>query len=216
MKSILIIGAGRFGKYLAGYFSELGNEVMVVDQGEEAVRELSNAVTTVHIGDCQNPDVIKSLGVNNFDYCFVCIGGDFQSSLEVTSLLKENGAKYVVSKAERELHAKFLLRNGADEVVYPERDIARKVSRRFSVQNVFDYIEITPEYAVFEIPTPPSWVGKTPSELAIRAKYGINIVATKKGKEVTPLNNPNHPFREDERLFVIGLQKELTKTLNKL
>jgi len=216
MKSILIIGVGRFGKHLASYFTELGNEVMVVDQDESEVKELSSVVTSVQVGDCKDPEVVKSLGVNNFDYCFVCIGADFQSSLEITSLLKENGAKYVISKAERDVHAKFLLRNGADEVVYPERDIARKVSRRFSVRNVFDYMEITPEYAVFEIPTPSSWIGKSPSELAIRAKYGFNIVATKEDNRVVPLTNPNHLFKENESLLIIGLQKELIKTLDRL
>ena len=216
MKSILIIGIGRFGKHLATYFSELGNEVMVVDQDEEAVGDMASVVTTTHIGDCKDPEVIRMLGVNNFDLCFVCIGDDFQSSLEVTSLLKESGAKYVISKAERDVHAKFLLRNGADEVIYPERDMARKTSRRFSARNVFDYMEITPEYAVFEIPTPASWVGKSPGDLAIRARYDINVVATKEGNRVTPLTNPNRLFRKEEHLLVIGVQKDMIKTLDNL
>ncbi len=216
MKSILIIGIGRFGKHLATYFSELGNEVMVVDQDEETVQDMASVVTTTHVGDCKDEEVVKLLGVNNFDLCFVCIGDDFQSSLEVTSLLKENGAKYVISKAERDVHAKFLLRNGADEVIYPERDMARKTSRRFSARNVFDYMEITPEYAVFEIPTPASWVGKSPSELAIRARYDINIVATKEDNRVTPMTNPARLFRQEEHLLVIGLQKDLIRTLDRL
>ena len=216
MKSILIIGIGRFGKHLATYFSELGNEVMVVDQDEAAVEDLASIVTTTHIGDCKDPEVIRMLGVNNFDLCFVCIGDDFQSSLEITSLLKEHEAKYVVSKAERDVHAKFLLRNGADEVIYPERDMARKTSRRFSARNVFDYMEITPEYAVFEIPVPASWAGKSPGELAIRARYNINVVATKTDSRVIPLTNPNRPFHPDEHLLVIGLQKDLIKTLDRL
>ena len=216
MKSILIIGIGRFGKHLATYFSELGNEVMVVDQDEEAVGGMASIVTTTHIGDCKAPEVIKMLGVNNFDLCFVCIGDDFQSSLEVTSLLKENGAKYVISKAERDVHAKFLLRNGADEVIYPERDMARTTSRRFSAHNVFDYMEITPEYALFEIPTPASWVGKSPSELAIRAHYDINIIATKEDNRITPVTNPSRLFRQGEQLLVLGQQKVMIKTLDRL
>ena len=216
MKSILIIGIGRFGKHLATYFPELGNEVMVVDQDEAAVEDLASIVTTTHIGNCKDPEVIRMLGVNNFDLCFVCIGEDFQSSLEVTSLLKEHGAKYVISKAQCDVHAKFLLRNGADEVIYPERDMARKTSRRFSARNVFNYTEINSEYAVIEINTPASWVGKSPSELAIRARYDVNIIATKEDNRVTPLTNPNRLFRKEEHLLLIGQQKELIKSLDKL
>lgn len=121
MKSVLIIGIGRFGRHLARKFVELGNEVMIVDIEEEKMSEIVSIVTTAQIGDCTNVDVLKSLGVRNFDICFVCIGDNFQASLEITSLLKELGAKHVVSKANREIHAKFLLRNGADDVVYPEK-----------------------------------------------------------------------------------------------
>ncbi len=216
MKSILIIGIGRFGKHLATYFSELGNEVMVVDQDERAVEDLASVVTTTHVGDCKDIEVVRMLGINNFDLCFVCIGDDFQSSLEVTSLLKESGAKYVISKAERDVHAKFLLRNGADEVIYPERDMARKTARRFSARNTFDYLEITPEYAVFEIAVPAAWVGRSPGELAIRTRYDINVIATKEDNRVTPLTNPNRPFRHDEHLLIIGVQKDLIKTLDRL
>ena len=124
MKSVLIVGIGRFGRHLAKKFVELGNEVMIVDNDEEKISELIPIVTTAQIGDCTNEEVLRSLGVRNFDICFVCIGNNFQSSLEVTSLLKELGAKHVISKANREIHAKFLLRNGADVVVYPEKDLA--------------------------------------------------------------------------------------------
>ncbi len=216
MKSILIVGIGRFGKHLATSFAELGNEVMVVDQDDEAVAGLAPLVTATQIGDCKDEEVVKSLGVNNFDLCFVCIAGDFQSSLEVTSLLKENGAKYVVSKAERDIHAKFLLRNGADEVIYPERDMARKTSRRFSARNAFDYMELTPEYAVFEIATPESWAGRTVRDLAVRTRYGFNIIATKVSGKVIPLTNPDHVFKQEEHLVVTGSQKEVVRALERL
>ncbi len=216
MKSILIVGAGRFGKHLAMNFAEMGNEVMVVDQDEEAVAGLAPLVTATLIGDCKDEAVVRSLGVNNFDLCFVCIAGDFQSSLEVTALLKDCGARYVVSKAERDVHAKFLLRNGADEVIYPERDMARKTSRRFSTRNAFDYMELTPEYAVFEVLTPASWVGKTARELAVRTRYGFNIVATKSGGKVIPLTNPDHAFEQGGHLIVTGVQKEIIRAMEKL
>ena len=160
MKSVLIVGIGRFGRHLAKKFVELGNEVMIVDNDEEKISELIPIVTTAQIGDCTNEEVLRSLGVRNFDICFVCIGNNFQSSLEVTSLLKELGAKHVISKANREIHAKFLLRNGADEVVYPEKDLAEKTATKYSANNVFDYIELTDEYSIFEIPPMKSWIGK--------------------------------------------------------
>lgn len=128
MRSMLVIGIGRFGKHLAAKLAELGNEVMVVDQDEERVGGILDAVTTAQIGDCMDEAVLRSLGVRNFDVCFVCIGNNFQSSLEITSLLKELGAKHVVSKTDREIHAKFLLRNGADEVIFPERDMAQRAA----------------------------------------------------------------------------------------
>ena len=138
MKSILIIGLGRFGTHLCQDLAKLDNEIMIVDKDEASLEDLLPLVVSAKIGDCTNEKVLKSLGVGNFDYCFVCIGENFQSSLEITSLLKDLGAKYVVSKANRDIHAKFLLRNGADEVIYPDRDIAEKVAVRFSANQVFD------------------------------------------------------------------------------
>lgn len=216
MKSILIIGIGRFGKHLALDFMELGNEVMVVDQDEAVLEELTSLVTTAQIGDCKDENVMRSLGVNNFDLCFVTVSSDFQSSLEITSLLKECGAKYVVAKADRDIHAKFLLRNGADEIIYPERDMARKASRRFSARNAFDYLELTDEYAIFEIPTPAAWVGKNLRELGVRTKYGINIIATKAGIKVTPVTKADNVFKQGDHLVITGNQKEVVKVLEKL
>ena len=151
MKSILIIGMGKFGHHLCANLAKLDNEIMVVDEKEEMLEDLLPIVTSAKIGDCTNEDVLRSLGVRNFDICFVCIGTNFQSSLEITSLIKELGAKYVISKANRDIHAKFLLRNGADEVIYPDRDIAEKLAVRVSANHVFDYIELTEEYSIYEI-----------------------------------------------------------------
>lgn len=162
MKSVLIIGLGRFGHHLCKNMAELGNEVMIIDSDEKAVEDLAPIATSVLIGDCTNPEVLKNLGVGNYDICFVCIGSNFQSSLEITSQLKELGAKYVVSKATRDIQAKFLLRNGADEVVYPDRDIAEKSAKKFTANNVFDYIELSKDYSVYEIPPLKNWVGKVP------------------------------------------------------
>ncbi|ETI88900.1 TrkA family potassium uptake protein [Clostridium butyricum] len=216
MKSVLIIGIGRFGRHLARKFVELGNEVMIVDIEEEKMSEIVSIVTTAQIGDCTNVDVLKSLGVRNFDICFVCIGDNFQASLEITSLLKELGAKHVVSKANREIHAKFLLRNGADDVVYPEKDIAEKAAIRYSADHVFDYIELTPEYSIAEIPPVSAWIGKTIAEISVRGKYQMSILATKENGEILPLPKADHVFREEEHLIVAARKNDLVKLIKKI
>ncbi len=215
-KSVLIIGIGRFGRYLACKFAELGNEVMVVDQSEEKVNNLLSVVTSAQIGDCTNVDVLRSFGVSDFDICFVCIGSNFQSSIEITYQLKELGAPYVIAKTNREMHEKFLLRNGADEVVYPEKESANKAAVRLSANNVFDYIELTPEYCIFEIPPLDSWIGKTIAEVAVRVKYKVNILATKEENEVHPLPGADHIFKEKEHLIVAGNRQDLNNLLKKI
>lgn len=205
MKNILIIGLGRFGKHLAEKFIELGDEVMVIDRDEEAVQEIMNTVTYAQVGDCMKEEVLRSLGVNNFDICFVCMGEDFQSSLEITDLLKTLGAKYVVSKAGRDIHAKFLLKNGADEVIYPEKDMALKTAVKFSSNHLVDYFEISKDVAVYEIHVPENWVGKTIIGLDVRGKYHMNILAvrdTNGDLDAQPL--PTHTFRQGERIFVLS------------
>ena len=179
MKSVLVIGLGRFGRHIAQRMMELGNDVMVVDKNEELVEQYSPEFTDSLIGDCRNEAVLRSLGVSNFDICIVAIGEDFQASLEITSLLKELGAKFVVSKANRDRQAKFLMKIGADEVIYPEKETAEKLAVRYNAKNIFDFIELTPEYSIYEIPILPAWAGRSISELNIRRKYHINIIAVK-------------------------------------
>lgn len=204
MKSVLIIGLGRFGQHLCREMVGLKNEVMIIDTKEENIEAMMSLVTNAQIGDCTNVEVLRSIGVDNFDICFVCIGTNFQSSLEITSLLKENGAKYVVSKATRDIQAKFLLRNGADEVIYPDRDIAEKVAVRYSSSHIFDYIELSDEYSIFEIPVAEEWVGKTIKEVNFRAKYKVSIMGLKKGEDTKFLPMADHKFDEKEHLMVIG------------
>ncbi len=198
MKSILIIGLGKFGRHLCRNLAELGNEVMV------------------KIGDCTNEEVLRSLGVANFDLCFVCIGTNFQSSLEITSLIKEMGARYVISKANRDIHAKFLLKNGADEVIYPDRDIAEKLAVRHSANHVFDYIELTDDYSIYEIPPLTEWLGKSIRDVNFRVKYQVSILGTKKGEEVKLLPSADHVFAADEHLMVIGRGEDMDKILKHL
>lgn len=216
MKSILIIGLGRFGQHLCRKMVELKNEVMVIDINEENVEAMMPLVTNAQIGDCTKPEVLKSIGVNNFDICFVCIGTNFQSSLEITSLLKENGAKYVVSKATRDIQAKLLLRNGADEVVYPDRDIAEKAAVRYSANHVFDYIELNDEYSIFEIPVADEWAGKTIKEVNFRAKYKVSILGIKKEENTKLLPMADHKFDKKEHLMVIGRIEDVERLLKKI
>lgn len=209
MKSVLIIGMGRFGHHLCRKFVELDNEVMIMDNRESALEEMLPFVTSAKIGDCTNVEVLKSIGIGNFDVCFVCIGTNFQSSLEITSLLKENGARHVVSRATRDIQAKFLLRNGADEVVYPDRDIAWKVAVRYSANHVFDYIELNSEYGIYEIPVMEEWVGKTIAELNFRSRYKVSILGYKRDNETQLLPMADHTFQMEEHLMVIGRKEEV-------
>ncbi|WP_288228719.1 TrkA family potassium uptake protein [uncultured Faecalicoccus sp.] len=213
MKTVLIIGLGRFGRHLATRMAKLGNEVMVVDQDAEVVEKLLPIVTDGKIGDCTDEEVLRSLGVNNYDICFVCTGSSFQSSLEITDQLKVLGAKKVISKADRDIQAKFLLKNGADEVVYPNRDIAEKMAVRCSMNNVFDYVELSQGYSIYEIPPLPKWVGRTVGEVDIRRQYSLSIISTKKAGKLDMLPGAGHVIEADEHLVVIGLQKDIDRVI---
>ena len=216
MKSILMIGMGRFGSHLCMNLSKLGNEIMIVDQSEEKLEDLLPYVTSAKIGNCTNEKVLESLGISNFDLCIVCIGNNFQSSLEITSLIKELGAKYVISKANRDIHAKFLLRNGADEVIYPDRDIAEKLAVRVSANHVFDYIELTEEYSIYEIPIMKTWAGKSIGEVDIRAKYHVNVLGMKKDGKLDLLPGANYVMREDEHIMVLGRKEDIDGVLRRI
>ena len=179
MKSILLIGLGRFGRHIAMKLDELNHQVMAIDRNEERVDAILPYVTNAQIGDATKEGFMESLGVRNFDVCIVAIGDNFQSSLEATSLLSELGAKYVVSRAARDVHAKFLLKNGADEVIYPEKQMAEWAAIRYSADHILDYVELDDEHAIFEISVPENWVGRTVGQLDIRNKHNINIMAFK-------------------------------------
>ena len=216
MKSILIIGLGRFGTHLCTDLSKLDNEIMIVDKDESKLEDLLPYVISAKIGDCTNEKVLKSLGVGNFDICFVCIGDNFQSSLEVTSQLKELGAKYVVSKANRDIHAKFLLRNGADEVIYPDRDIAEKVAVRFSANQVFDYVELGNGFSIYEIAPLPEWIGHSIMDVNVRVAYNINIIGVKENDDMKMMPGANYVFEKGEHLMILGHEKDIEKIIRKL
>ena len=211
MKSILLIGLGRFGRHIAIKLDELNHQVMAVDNNESRVEAVLPYVRNAQIGDATNEDFIRSLGVRNFDVCIVAIGDIFQSSLETTSLLKELGAKMVVSRAARDVHAKFLLRNGADEVVYPEKQLASWTAIRYSADHIFDYVELDEEHGIFEISIPDAWIGKTVGELDIRKKYNVNIMALR-CNGVLDMNIASETLLgDDQTMLVLGNIKNIQK-----
>ncbi len=211
MKSILLIGLGRFGKHIAMKLRELNHEVMAVDRNEALVQEILPYVTNAQIGDSTNEEFLRSLGVDNYDVCMVAIGKSFQSSLETTSMLKELGAQMVVSRAETDVQEKFLLRNGADEVVFPEKQMARWAAIRYSANHVLDYIELDQENAIFEVTIPSGWMGKTVGQLDIRKKYSINILAVKCGSKLDSFITPDTLLCAGKTLMVMGKYRDIQK-----
>lgn len=214
MKNILLIGLGRFGRHLAVELNELGHEVMAVDDDEDRVNEILPYVTNAQIGDSTNANFLKSLGIGNFDICFVTISANFENSLETTSLLKELGAKIVISRAERDIQKKFLLRNGADQVVYPERQVAKWASIRYTADHILDYMEIDASHAIFEAEVPEEWLGKTIGELDVRRKYDINIIAVKDKGGVNIALSTDTLLKQDATILVIGEHKAIKRWFN--
>ncbi len=214
MKSILLVGLGRFGRHIAEKLNALNHQVMAVDRREGRVDAILPFVTNAQIGDSTNPDFLTSLGIRNFDFCIVAIGDDFQSSLETTSLLKELGARLVVSRAASDVHAKFLLRNGADEIIYPEKQLANWVAIRYSADHIFDYIELDDEHAIFEVQVPKEWVGKTVGELDVRKKYSLNIMGLKENGRMNLTVTPATGITDRQTLLVLGTMKQIQRVFH--
>ena len=211
MKSILLIGLGRFGRSLAEQLNELHHQVMAVDKNEERVNEVLPIVTDGQIGDAASETFLKTLGVDHYDVCFVAIGDDFQSSLETTSLLRELGAKKIVSRASGEVHKKFLLRNGADEVVYPEGQLAEWTAIRHTTDHVLDYIALDSEYAIYDISVPAEWYGKTVGGLDIRKKYHLNLLAVREDQKSSMAVTSDTVLQENQTVFVLGKWKDIQR-----
>lgn len=211
MKNILLIGLSHFGKHVAEELADLGHEVMAVDINEEKVNEILPIVTNAQIGDSTNAEFLRSLGVGNYDVCMVTISENFQTSLETTSLLKELGASYVVSMAKRDVQEKFLLRNGADEVVYPEKQVAKWAAIRYSADHLLDYVELDDEYGIFEVEVPLAWIGKTVGQVDIRKKYNINIMAYRQNGKLDASVSPDTLLTDQITLLVLGEYRALQK-----
>lgn len=211
MKSVLLIGLGRFGKHVAMQLNELGHEVLAIDIKEERVNDALPFVTSAQIGDSTNPDFLRTLGISNFDICIVAIGNNFQSSLETTSLLKEMGAAKVISRAERGVQEKFLLRNGADKVVYPEKQMAKWTAIRYSADHIFSYIELDESHAIFEVEVPKAWIGQSVGNINIRWKYNITIMALKQNGKMNLSITSETVLTDAVTLMVLGEYRDVQK-----
>lgn len=211
MKTILLIGLGRFGKHVAIKLNELHHQVMAVDKNEDRVEAVLPFVTNAQIGDSTNIEFLESLGVGNFDVCIVGIGNDFQSSLETTAYLKDLGARLVVSRAARDVQARFLLRNGADEIVYPEKQLANWTAMRYSSEHIFDYIELSSTHSIFEVSVPDDWGGKTIGQIDIRKRYKINLLAIREDGNLNMEMTPDTILPSDATMLVLGNNNDIQK-----
>ncbi len=213
MKSFLIIGMGTFGHHLCRELAKQHCEIMAVDAVAEAVEDVLSIVVSAKVGDCTNEEVLRSFGVTDFDACFVCVSSDFKNSLQITSLLKELGARKIICKANDDIHKKFLLRNGADQVIYPEKEAAVSVAVSESSDDIFDCIPLTGEYSIYELRVPDRWIGKSIQELSIRSKYRLNILAIKDDALIQPMPEADHVFREKEHMMVMGLVEDVRRLI---
>lgn len=211
MKSFIILGVGRFGASLAKTLYELGHEVLVIDEKEEIVAEISEHVTHAVIGDCSDENTLKSLGVRNFDIAVVAIGGNMESSILVTLMLKEMGVQYIVAKAQSNIHARVLSRVGADKVILPERDMGVRLAQSLAMHNILDFIEVSPRYSILEITTPELWIGKSLKDINVRVKHGINILAIKTGDDIDITPDANRVLGAEDVMIVIGSNEDLNK-----
>ncbi len=214
MKTVLLIGLGRFGTNVAMKLNDLDHEVMAVDCNEERVDNILPFVTNAQIGDSTNEAFLETLDIQNYDVCFVAIAHNFQSSLETTSLIKEMGAKFVVARAESDIQRKFLLRNGADAVVYPEAQMARWAAIRYSADHILDYIELDEGHSIVEVSIPQNWAGKTLGQIDVRQKHGVNILALKRGGQMYMSIKADTVLTADCTLLVLGETLALQRTFD--
>ena len=211
MKSVLLIGLGRFGKHIAEKLYELHHQVMAVDKNEQRINDALPLVTYAQIGDATSKSFLRSLGVDNYDVCFVAIGDDFQSSLIVTSYLKELGAKKVISRASRNVQRQFLLHNGADGVVYPEEQLAAWTAIRYTTDLILDYIALDDQFAIYDVSVPAEWDGKTVGALDIRKRFNLNLLAVRSREMPSLAVTSDTQLKQDQTILVLGQWKDIQK-----
>lgn len=213
-KQYLVVGLGRFGSSVAKALYNSGNDVLAIDKDEEVVNEIADFVTQAVTVNSTDEVSLKAMGIGNFDVAVVSIGTDVQSSIMTVLLLKELGVKYIIAKAHDDLHGKVLRKIGADRIVFAERDMGMRVAHNLVSSNILDYIELSPSYGIVETLSPKSWHGKSLNELNVRAKYGINIIALKRGKDVNVSPSAEEIIGINDILVVVGGTEELEKVEN--
>ncbi|GAQ24486.1 potassium channel family protein [Tepidanaerobacter syntrophicus] len=209
MKQFVVIGLGRFGFSLAKTLYELGHDVLGIDNDEEIVQSVAESITHAVKADATDENALKALGVRNFDVAVVSIGNDIQSSILVTLILKEMGIKYVVAKANSELHGRVLKKIGADRIVFPERDMGIRVAHNLTLSNILEYIELSPEYSIIEISALPAWYDKSLRQLNMRTKYGLNVIAIKRNGNIIISPNGDDMILRGDILAVVGHKDDI-------
>ena len=213
MKNVLLIGLGRFGRHMAQKMSDMNHQILAIDKNEHKVQEAMSYVTNAEIGDATDPVLIASLGVKDFDLCVVTMSHDLQASLEITTLLKENGAPFVLVRVSRDTHARFLLACGADEIIYPEKQMADWAAVRYTGDHVYDYTRLSPDHAIYETEIPDSWIGHTVVDLGVRQRYRLNILALRRDGNVDPMFGPATVLQAGDRIILLGSDKDVQKFL---
>lgn len=209
MKSYIVIGLGLFGAEVARKLCALGCEVLAMDVRSDLVQQVSADVTHAVVGDGQDKEVLRALGAGNFDCAIIAIGDDLAASVLTTMNLTELGVPYIVCKAHDETHRRVLEKLGVNRVVIPEYEFGGKLARSLSSHNVLDYIELSEDYGILEVPAPKSWVGKTILELNVRAKLGVNIIAVKNGEKTNVSPSANYKILAGDIMVVLGDNKAL-------
>ncbi len=209
MRQFAVIGLGRFGASIAGTLHRMGYEVLAVDEDEDRVQEIMDQVTHAVQADALDEEVLKTLGLRNFDLVIVAIGQDIQASILVTVMLKDLGVKSVVAKAQNDLHGRVLERVGADQVVYPERDMAVRVAQHLVSGNVLDYIELSPEYSILEMVTPDEFAGKALGNIDLRNRHRVSVMAIKRGEDIIVAPGGQELIQAKDVLVVIGANEDL-------
>ena len=210
-KSVLIIGMGKFGSHLAEKMQDLGHDVLIFDRNAANIERLATRFADAQIGDFTNEDVLKELDVPSYDVVCIAIGDDFEASMVTAMLLKRLGARYVVTRARSEIECDLLRKVGADEIVYADGDATDRLAMRMGGNNIYDYIQLSDGYAIFEVPVLKSWEGKSIAELEVRKRYKVNIVAIKNDDALDPTPMPDYRFRADDHILVIGKSRDVFK-----
>lgn len=213
MKNVLLIGLGRFGRHMAQKLTDLHHQVLAIDKDEHAIQDAMSYVTNGQIGDATDPALIDALGVSDFDLCVVTMSHDLQASLEITALLKKKGAPFVLVRVSRDTHAQFLLACGADDVIYPEKQMAEWAAVRYSGDHVYDFTRLSPDLAIYETEIPENWIGHTMVDLAVRQRYRLNILAIRRNGEVEAMPGPGYDFQAGDRIILLGSDKDVQKFL---